>query len=201
MTNYVKFDAISDAGNQTINRIELRSEVAGAIQNPTPADPPVPAGTSDIWLRLTKTGDQLHRRVLVRRRRPGRPFAGGAVANPMADPDFGLFAFAPQATGVGDTVSFDYFTLDGEDPPSGCECVAAPATSSTAAALDKTKWNAIVREDDTKYALSGRRAARSRRSPATSTPTPIRRAEPATSSCSRRHAGADWVIETKVSGR
>ncbi|HZB34246.1 MAG TPA: DUF1349 domain-containing protein, partial [Streptosporangiaceae bacterium] len=54
-SNYVKFDAISDAGNTRINRIELRSEVNGAIAAPEPnAD--VPEGTTDIWLRLAKTG-------------------------------------------------------------------------------------------------------------------------------------------------
>ena len=31
--NYVKFDLISDQGNAAVNRIELRSEVAGAIQS------------------------------------------------------------------------------------------------------------------------------------------------------------------------
>ncbi len=47
---YVKFDAISDEGNTRINRIELRSEVGNAVQNPQPqAD--VPVGTTDIWLR------------------------------------------------------------------------------------------------------------------------------------------------------
>src|SRR6185436_17296922 len=54
--NYVKFDAISDTGQTRINRLELRSEVAGAIQNPTPADPAVAAGTTNIWLRLKKAG-------------------------------------------------------------------------------------------------------------------------------------------------
>ena len=51
----------------------------------------------------------------------------------MAAPDFGIFGFGPQAAGVGDTVSFDYFQLDGPDP-SGCECDApGPVTSSPAA--------------------------------------------------------------------
>ena len=44
----------------------------------------------------------------------------------MADPDFGLFAFAPQASGVGDTVSFDYFTLDGQDPASAVRVRRGP---------------------------------------------------------------------------
>ena len=53
--NYVKFDAISDVGNTRINRLELRSEVAGVVQNPQ-GNIDVPAGTANIWLRLKKTG-------------------------------------------------------------------------------------------------------------------------------------------------
>ena len=66
--NYVKLDAISDAGQTRINRLELRSEVAGVIQTPPPADPHVAGrhGTT-FWLRLTKAGNNLHGRVLVRR--------------------------------------------------------------------------------------------------------------------------------------
>ena len=54
--NYVKLDAISDTNQTRINRIELRSEVAGAIAEPAAADHDVPAGHDDIWLRLTKAG-------------------------------------------------------------------------------------------------------------------------------------------------
>ena len=42
--NYIKFDIISDDRQTVLNRIELRSEVAGAIQNAAAADPPLPAG-------------------------------------------------------------------------------------------------------------------------------------------------------------
>ena len=55
--NYVKFDAISDVNNPKFNRIELRSEQAGAILNPQPeVDAGFPAVVNDVWLRLTKTG-------------------------------------------------------------------------------------------------------------------------------------------------
>src|SRR3954470_8396660 len=54
--NFVKLDAISDTNQTVINRIELRSEVAQATANPQP-QVNVPAGTTDIWLRLTKSGN------------------------------------------------------------------------------------------------------------------------------------------------
>ena len=55
--NYVKFDAISDVNTPKFNRIELRSEQAGAILNPQPeVTTGSPATVNDVWLRLTKTG-------------------------------------------------------------------------------------------------------------------------------------------------
>jgi PKD repeat protein len=147
-SNYVKFDAISDTGNQTINRLELRSEVGGAIVSPTPADPPVPAGTTNIWLRLKKAGDSYSGEYSFN----GTTWTAVATptTNAMNAPSFGLFAFGPQAAGVGDTVSFDYFTLDGQDPPGGgCDCTG-PGDEFDGTSLDMTKFNAIVRPDDTK---------------------------------------------------
>ena len=139
--NYVKLDAISDAGNTRINRIELRSEVGDAVQDPQPqAD--VPVGTTDIWLRLAKSGTTYSGEYSF----DGQTWTAIAqsVENPMASPAFGLFAFGPQADGQGDTVSFDYFTLDG--PDEACECNAA-GDGFDAAPLDTTRWNAIVREN------------------------------------------------------
>ena len=113
--NYVKFDAISDTGQTRINRLELRSEVAGAIQNPTPADPVVAAGTTNIWLRLKKAGTTYSGEYSF----DGTTWTAVATTTPntMQSPKFGLFSFGPQAPGVGDVTSFDYFTLDGQDPP------------------------------------------------------------------------------------
>jgi cytochrome c len=130
-SNYVKFDAISDAGNTRINRIELRSEVNGAIAAPEP-NVDVPVGTTNIWLRLTKTGTSYAGEYSY----DGQTWVAMAapVTNAIAAPSFGLFAFGPQADGQGDTVSFDYFTLDG---PDGCEppppTNAAPVIGSVSA--------------------------------------------------------------------
>ena len=55
--NYVKFDAITDPNNASRNRIELRSEVAGAILNPQEnANLTGAQVNGPIWLRLTKAG-------------------------------------------------------------------------------------------------------------------------------------------------
>ena len=75
----------------------------------------------------------------------------------MEAPAFGLFAFGPQAAGVGDTVSFDYFTLDGRTRPAGATA-PAPATSSTGTALDTEKFNAIVRAGPAEGEGRGRQA-------------------------------------------
>jgi len=147
--NYVKFDAISDAGQTRINRLELRSETNGTPVGPaTPPDPPVAEGTSEIWLRLTKAGQDYTGEYSF----DGSAWSSaGTVTNAMAAPSFGLFAFGPQADGQNDTVPFDYFLLDGPDPDQ-CACTG-PGDTFDGAALDANRWNAIVRPDDTNYVL------------------------------------------------
>ena len=102
--NYVKFDAITDPNNASRNRIELRSEVAGAIQNPQEnANLTGAQVNGPIWLRLTKAGNNYSGEYSF----DGvawTAFPGGPVANAMAAPDFGIFGFSPQEAGVGDTV-------------------------------------------------------------------------------------------------
>ncbi len=150
--NYVKLDPISDAGSTRINRIELRSEVGGAIQNPQP-QVDVPVGTTDYWLRLTKSGTNYTGEYSF----DGETWiALPTVANAMASPDFGLFAFGPQPDGQGDTVSFDYFLLNGEPPGGGGG--GGFGDEFDGASLDKGKWNAIVREDDSLYTVARRRS-------------------------------------------
>jgi cytochrome c len=193
--NYVKFDAISDTGNQRINRLELRSEVGGAIVSPTPADPLVPEGTQNIWLRLKKAGQTYSGEYSFN----GTTWTAVAssTTNAMATPSFGLFAFGPQAAGVGDTVSFDYFTLDGADAPGGeCECTG-PGDEFDGAALNTTKFNAIVRPDPTLVKTEGGKLH------LTTTLGDLYGG--ADSSAiknvllqSADHAASDWVLETKM---
>ena len=120
------------------------------------------------------------------------------MTNAVAAPDFGVFAFGPQADGQGDTVSFDYFWLDGQDTPSEpCECEPTGGDSFACATLDKEKWNAIVREQEDLYSARGRLAGdhhRQRRHLHQRRPAPTRNfilQNPTT-------AGQDWVIETHI---
>ena len=111
--NYIKFDPLSDPGSADVNRIELRSEVNGVI-GASPADPQVPDGTANVWLRLTKTGTSYAGEYSY----DGTTWTALAspVTNPMTDPRFGLFTLGVQNS--GHVVSFDYLEVNGER---GCE--------------------------------------------------------------------------------
>ena len=50
-------------------------------------------------------------------------------------------------------MSFDYFTLDGQDPPGGCDCTG-PGDDFDGTSLDTEKWNKIVRPDPSKIAFA-----------------------------------------------
>ena len=193
--NWVKLNPISDAGSPRINRIELRSEVAGAPVGPSgQADPEVPADATNIWVRLTKAGTTYSGEYSF----DGQTFTSmGSVTNAMASPSFGLYAFGPQADGQGDTVSFDYFWLNGSDAPDECECVETGGDDFESGALDKTKWNAIVREDESLYEVS----AGALRVTTVAGDIYTNSNPAATRNFILQDAPAgDWVIETKVSG-
>jgi PKD repeat protein len=103
--NYVKFDVIADGGQGRINRVELRSEVDGAIADPT-LDVDVPANVSSYQLRLSKSGADYTGEVA---------FDGGdwitvaTVPNPTADMGFGLYAFGGDQPDR--TATFEYFRV------------------------------------------------------------------------------------------
>ncbi|MGH3005210.1 MAG: ThuA domain-containing protein [Gaiellaceae bacterium] len=122
--NYVKFNVIADQGAGRINRIELRSEVGGIVQNPQP-NANVAAANDDgpFWLRLTKTGTTYTGEYSF----DGQTWtAMGATVENTANvsPMFGL-----QAMGVNQAesrvVAFDYFLVDGRDD------VTPPTTTAT----------------------------------------------------------------------
>ena len=133
--NYVKFDAISDDGANRINRIELRSEVAGVMPDAAARVRAVPAGTTKIVAAADEDRDRLHGRVLVRRRRPGTALRR-AVTNAMVDADVRP-VHARASTDSGDTVTFDYFKVDGktgcpgEEPENTAPVIGDPTATPT----------------------------------------------------------------------
>ncbi len=108
--NYVKLDAISDSGQTRINRLELRSEVGAAVQDPQPQFN-VPDGTTNIWLRLTKAGTSYSGEYSF----DGETWTsiGAAVTHSQTAPRFGLYTLGNVDPGIGKTVTFDYFKVDG----------------------------------------------------------------------------------------
>ena len=112
--NYIKFDAISDVDNPKFNRIELRSEQAGAILNPQPqVTTGFPAVVNDVWLRLTKTGTTYKGEYSL----DGSTWTAlsATVTNTQTNADFGLFTLGVQ---IADrVVGFEYFKVDGS---TGC---------------------------------------------------------------------------------
>jgi cytochrome c len=188
--NYVKFDPISDQGQTRINRIELRSESAGAIQEPQP-QVDVPEGTTEVWLRLTKTAETYAGEYSL----DGETWTPmtAQVSNPMPAPGVGVYAFGVQQG--GDTVSFDYFTHDGngENP---CECTPA-GDEFDGSSLDVERWNSIVRHEAGLYSVADGALN------VTTVNGDIYTAGDPSSTRnfflqSADHAGADWTIETKL---
>jgi PKD repeat protein/type 1 glutamine amidotransferase len=100
--NYVKLDYITDSA--TARRIELRSEVGDAVQDPQPTAGDLTQGV--WWLRLTKAGDAYRGSYSA----DGNAWTDiGTVTNTaVASAKVGLFAFGVNQTAPA-TAKFDYF--------------------------------------------------------------------------------------------
>ena len=141
--------------------------------------------------------DQRHRRVLDRRHRPGRR---SAARRPIpAGAKIGMFAFN-NAAAASPVADFDWFRLEsagggGGGTPSG----PSRDDDFSGTSLDKSRWNAIVRDNPAKYAVGGGNLTITTELgdiyTGDTNPPPnnfiLQSAD---------HAGADWVIETKLSG-
>ena len=114
--NYVKLDAISDDGHDRINRIELRSRGRRhGRPDPQPQIADVPAGTTHDLAAAdegrappTRASTRSTAATVdgVRRRRARTPMVVAAV-RPL---------HARACNSSGDTVTFDYFKVDGDGP-------------------------------------------------------------------------------------
>ena len=168
--NYVKFDAISDPDDTRFNRIELRSEVAGAIQDPqVNANLTAAQAAGPIWLRLTKAGQQLHGRVLVRRRGlDGVPGRRGDEPDGRA----GLRHLRLRAAGVGSARPCRSTTSSSTGP------TRATASSATAP-VTRSPVPRSTRSAGTRSPTTTRRSTRSTTATWSSPRPPARSTRPA----------------------
>jgi regulation of enolase protein 1 (concanavalin A-like superfamily) len=140
--NYVKLDYVVDnqAGQAKNARIELRSEVAGVVQNPQPQSSSL---TGDVWhLRLTRSGDTF----------TGAYSADGdtwttfdqSVTNaPASGAQVGLFALGASAD-TGAPASFGHFRVVGDE----VEPIAVTVTAETRCMAGKVVVAVRAANDD-----------------------------------------------------
>ncbi|MET8161644.1 ThuA domain-containing protein [Sphaerisporangium sp. NPDC005289] len=127
--DYVKFDLVADStpGSAVARRLELRSEVGGAVQDPQPQLGNVTSGV--WWLRLVKKGDAFSGFYSA----DGTTWTEIAANTPVRNSvvanggKIGLFAFGASQTKSA-TVKFDYFHLSKVVEQSD---KTAPVTSAT----------------------------------------------------------------------
>ncbi|KXK63623.1 PKD domain-containing protein [Micromonospora rosaria] len=160
--NYLKFDYIVDnsPGQPVTRRLEFRSEVGGAVQNPQPN---VENLTGSVWhLRLARTGDTYTASYSA----DGEDWTSlGELTSTAvgATPKVGLFTLGANQT-ARKTASFDYFRLttgqvDGTAPVTTAEVAGTPvdgwhtaATTVTLTATDEAGGSGVAR---TEYQLGG----------------------------------------------
>ncbi|GGL21312.1 hypothetical protein Sme01_68940 [Sphaerisporangium melleum] len=166
--DYVKFDLVADstAGSAVARRLELRSEVGGAVQDPQPQL--TESATGVWWLRLVKKGDAFSGFYST----DGTTWTEIAANTPVRNSvvanggKVGVFAFGANQTKSA-TVKFDYFHLSkvveqkDETAPvtSAATTPEAPAggwysepVKVTLTATDEDKGSGV---DRTEYQLDG----------------------------------------------
>ncbi|GFJ77078.1 OmpL47-type beta-barrel domain-containing protein [Phytohabitans houttuyneae] len=133
--NYLKFDFVVDnsPGSAVSRRIELRSEIAGTIQNPQPGATGL---TTAVWyLRLAKVGDVYTASYSA----DGQTWTAlESLTNAAmgAEPKVGVFSLSGNQT-ASKTVSFDYFRLTTEQEE---EDETAPVTVATVSGTAVGGW-------------------------------------------------------------
>jgi PKD repeat protein len=100
----------------------------------TPTDPQITAAQAPgpLWLRLSKAGNTYSGEYKTSEAGPWTAFSG-TVTNAMVAPKFGLYTQGVQQS--GDTVTFEYFAVNGDStgcPPTEPENTAPAITEATA---------------------------------------------------------------------
>ena len=193
--NYTKFDRVStNAATATaVEKFEFINEVAGTPRNAAADATANLASTfgNDVFMRVKSDGTNI----------TGEYSVDGTTWTPVgrsavlpANAKVGVFALSNAATTVVNA-KFDYVTLEGVNVPSPL----VPGDDFDGTTLDKTRWNAIVREDATKYTVgNGGLTITTVEGDINTTSDPAGTRNLMLQSAD--HAGSDYVLETKLSG-
>ncbi|MFG1992600.1 ThuA domain-containing protein [Actinoplanes sp. NPDC048988] len=142
--NYAKLDLLFN-GARTV---EFIRETAGTPRNESGDSTAAPVGDT-FYLRLISDGTNLTAQASV----DGQNFTAVGRAAALAgivNPRVGVFALNGGTTAPVVDAAVDWFQMTPDEP-------AEPVTPSdefTGAALDKCRWNAVVREDPTAYRIA-----------------------------------------------
>ncbi|MBE2320930.1 ThuA domain-containing protein [Solirubrobacter sp. CPCC 204708] len=194
--NYTKFDRVStNAASATtpVEKFEFINEVAGTPRNASQDGTANLAANfpNDFFLRVKSDGTNITGEYST----DGTTWtAVGRSAVQPANAKIGVFALSNAATTVTNA-QFDYVTLEGTNVP----VPLVPGDEFDGTSLNKTRWNAIVREDDTKYSLAnGALTITTVEGDINTTSNPANTRNFILQSPT--NAGSDYVLETKLSG-
>ncbi|MEU5942753.1 ThuA domain-containing protein [Micromonospora sp. NPDC047548] len=143
--NYAKLDLLH-AGSR---RVEFIRETAGTPRNEAADSTAAPAGDS-VFLRLTSDGTNLTA-ALSADGTTFTPVGRAAALAGITNPRLGLFALNGGTTAPVVDAAFDWFQLSPDAPAEPVD----PSDEFTGAALDKCRWNAVLREDPAAYRVTG----------------------------------------------
>ena len=143
--NYAKVDLLYNGSR----RVEFIRESAGTPRNESADAINAQAGDT-YYVRIASDGTDLTASYSA----DGTtfvPVGRSAALAGIANPKVGLFALNGGTTAPVVNASFDYFQLAPDEPATG----GSPNDEFTGSTLDHCRWNAIVREDTTKYRVAG----------------------------------------------
>ncbi|MER7458084.1 ThuA domain-containing protein [Micromonospora sp. NPDC126480] len=143
--NYAKLDLLYGGSR----RVEFIRETAGAPRNEAADSITAPAGDT-LYLRLNSDGTNLTAAVSTDGQTftpVGRPAALAGIT----DPRIGLFALNGGTAAPVVEAAFDWFQVTPDAPDGPVD----PSDEFTGDALDKCRWNAILREDPSGYRVTG----------------------------------------------
>ncbi|MET0415161.1 MAG: PKD domain-containing protein, partial [Actinoplanes sp.] len=143
--NYAKLDLLYGGGR----RVEFIRETAGTPRNESADSTAAPAGDA-VYLRLTSDGTNLTAAVSA----DGQTFSpvgrSAALAG-IENPRIGVFALNGGTTAPVVDAVFDWFQFAPDAPAEPVD----PSDEFTGDALDKCRWDAVVREDPAAYRVTG----------------------------------------------